>query len=115
MKLEFLLVPTSDLGASLALYRDGLGFVEAWREGDTTVALTMPGSDAQLMLDATDPQAPAGPIFVVDSVAAFHADRPASVTVLQEPEEIPGGAMAAYSDPGGATFYVLDQAADTAQ
>ena len=28
MKLEFLFVPTSDLKASLALYRDGFGFTE---------------------------------------------------------------------------------------
>ena len=28
MKLEFLFAPTSDLNASLALYRSGLGFSE---------------------------------------------------------------------------------------
>ena len=58
MKLEFLFVPTSDLSASLALYRDGLGFTEMWREGDATVALALPGSDTQLMLDSHDPEAP---------------------------------------------------------
>jgi catechol 2,3-dioxygenase-like lactoylglutathione lyase family enzyme len=36
MKLEFLNVPTRDLQASLALYRDELGWQEAWREGDST-------------------------------------------------------------------------------
>ena len=41
MKLEFLLIPTTDLGASLALYRDVLGFTELWREGDTTAALAV--------------------------------------------------------------------------
>lgn len=114
MHLEFLLVPTSDLPASLALYRDGLGFVELWREGDATVALSLPGSDVQLMLDANDPEAPAGPIFVVDSVADFHAVRPGSLGVIAEPAEIPGGAMATYSDPGGAVLYVLDQSTDAA-
>jgi hypothetical protein len=49
LKLEFLFVPTSDLGASLGLYRDGLGFNEVWREGDATVALALPGSDVQLL------------------------------------------------------------------
>jgi catechol 2,3-dioxygenase-like lactoylglutathione lyase family enzyme len=68
MKLEFLFVPTSDLRASLGLYRDGLGFTEVWREGDATVALALPGSDVQLMLDSHDPDAPIGPLFVVDSV-----------------------------------------------
>lgn len=58
MKLEFLFTPTSDLKASLALYRDSLGFTEVWREGDATVALALPGTEVQLMLDAHDPDAP---------------------------------------------------------
>jgi hypothetical protein len=36
--------------------------------GDATVALTMPGTDVQRMLDAHDPDAPVGPLFVVDSM-----------------------------------------------
>lgn len=112
MKLEFLFVPTADMSASLALYRDGLGFTELWREGDATVALTLPGSDVQIMLDANDPQAPAGPIFVVESVADFHEKRPEALSVIEEPAEIPGGAMATYQEPGGAVLYLLDQAND---
>jgi catechol 2,3-dioxygenase-like lactoylglutathione lyase family enzyme len=114
MKLEFLFVPTSDLSASLALYRDGLGFTEVWREGDATVALAVPGSDVQLMLDSNDPDAPLGPLFVVDSVEAFHAGRAESLTVLAAPAEIPGGFLATYQDPGGATLYVMDQSTDAA-
>jgi len=37
MKLEFLFVPISDLSASLALYRDGLGFTEV----DSTWAISL--------------------------------------------------------------------------
>jgi catechol 2,3-dioxygenase-like lactoylglutathione lyase family enzyme len=114
MKLEFLLVPTSDLKASLALYRDGLGFSEVWREGDSTVALTLPGSDVQIMLDANDPDAPLGPLFIVDSVEAFHAGRPATLATVAEPSEIPGGFLASYRDPGGATIYVMDQSTESA-
>ncbi|ASR38123.1 hypothetical protein BAY61_27440 [Prauserella marina] len=114
MKLEFLFTPTSDLAASLALYRDTLGFTEVWREGDTTVALALPGSDVQVMLDANDPKAPVGPLFVVDSVKAFHAARPESLVVLEEPSDIPGGCLATYQDPGGATIYVMDQSTDQA-
>lgn len=114
MKLEFLFVPTSDLKASLAVYRDTLGFTEVWREGDATVALTLPGSDVQVMLDANDPQAPVGPLFVVDSVEAFHAARADALTVLEEPSEIPGGFLATYQDPGGSTIYVMDQSTDQA-
>ena len=114
MKLEFLFVPTSDLGGSLALYRDGLGFTEVWREGDATVALSLPGTDVQLMLDANDPTAPVGPLFVVDSVEAFHAGLADSLTVVAEPSEIPGGFLATYQEPGGATLYVMDQSTDSA-
>jgi hypothetical protein len=39
IKLEFLLTPTSDLKASLALYRDGLGFTEVWREEDAALTV----------------------------------------------------------------------------
>jgi catechol 2,3-dioxygenase-like lactoylglutathione lyase family enzyme len=114
MKLEFLFAPTADLRASLALYRDALGFTEVWREGDTTVALSLPGTDVQLMLDANDPSAPFGPLFVVDSVEAFHATRPELLNVIEEPAEIPGGFLATYQDPGGATIYVMDQSTDAA-
>ena len=114
MKLEFLFVPTSDLGASLALYRDGLGFSELWREGDATVALAVPDSDVRLMLDANDPTAPIGPLFVVESVEAFHAGRPEALAVVEAPTEIPGGVLGTYRDPGGATIYVMDQSTDAA-
>ncbi len=112
MKLEFLFVPTSDLKASLALYRDSLGFTEVWREGDATVALALPGTDVQLMLDPNDPDAPVGPLFVVESVEAFHASRPEELAVVEAPSEIPGGFMATYKDPAGATIYVMDQSTD---
>jgi predicted enzyme related to lactoylglutathione lyase len=116
MKLEFLFAPTSDLKASLALFRDNLGFTEAWREGERTVALSMPGTDVQLMLDDNMPDAPVGPVFVVDSVKAFHTSRPGGLEVVEEPSEIPGGFMATYQDPGGLTVYVMDQSTDqTAQ
>lgn len=112
MKLEFLFAPTSDLEGSLALYRDALGFSEVWREGDATVVLSLPGTEVQLMLDANDPVAPFGPLFVVESVATFHATRPETLTVIEEISEIPGGFMATYQDPGGATIYVMDQSTD---
>jgi catechol 2,3-dioxygenase-like lactoylglutathione lyase family enzyme len=112
VKLEFLLIPTSDLDASLALWRDSLGCTEVWREGDMTVALTLPGTEVQLMLDANDPDAPVGPLFVVDSVAAFHGARSETLTQLAPPAEIPGGFLATYRDPGGATIYVMDQSTE---
>ncbi len=112
MRLEFLFIPTSDLDASLALYRDSLGCTEQWREGDATVALAVPGTEVQLMLDAHDPDAPVGPLFVVDSVEAFHSARSKTLGVIEEPSEIPGGFLATYQDPGGAIIYVMDQSTD---
>jgi len=112
MKFEILYVPTSDLTGSLTLYRDHLGFTEMWREGDTTVALTAPDSDFQVMLDASAPDAPGGPMFAVDRVVEFHATRPDALTVLDEPAEIPGGFLAVYQEPGGGVIYVIDQSTD---
>ena len=112
MKLEFLYMPTRDLSPALALYRDGLGWQEAWREGESTVSLTLPGTEVQLMLDANDPDAPVGPLFVVDSVETFHAGRPENLVAIEEPSEIPGGFLAVYQDPGGGAIYVMDQSTD---
>jgi catechol 2,3-dioxygenase-like lactoylglutathione lyase family enzyme len=115
MKLEFLCVPTRDLQASLALYRDELGWEEAWREGDSTVSLKHPGSDVQLMLVAGDGAESAfGPLFVLDDVQRFDAERPRGLRVTAEPEEIPGGYLATYEDPSGNTIYVMDQSLDAA-
>ena len=112
MKFEFLLAPTADLAGSLALYRDSLGWEEVWREGEATVVLAMPGTEVKLMLDANDPEAPPGPLFIVDSVKTFHADRPEALGVIAEPSEIPGGFVATYQDPGGSIMYVMDQSTE---
>lgn len=114
MKLEFLYMPTRDLNAALALYRDQLGWQEAWREGDATVSLNLPGTEVQLMLDQTESAAAVGPMFVVDSVAQFNAERPSGLEVREEPAEIPGGFLASYQDASGNVIYVLDQSSDTA-
>ena len=115
MKLEFLYTPTRDLRASLALYRDELGWEEAWREGDSTVSLKLPGSEVQLMLDATeDAESPFGPLFVLDDVKRFNAERPRGLRVTSEPQEIPGGYLATFQDPSGNTIYVMDQSLDAA-
>ena len=113
MKLEFLYVPTTDVTASLSVYRDVLGATEIWREGEATVALSLPGTDAQVMLDLDD-QASAGPLFTVPSVLDFHATRADALIVVNEPSAIPGGFMATYRDAGGTTIYLLDQSTSDA-
>ncbi len=112
MKLEFLYTPVKDLQAALALYRDALGWQEAWREGDSTVSLKLPGTEVQLMLDEIRPATGVGPIFVVESVERFHADRPSELGVREEPQEIPGGFLATYEDASGNPIYVMDQSLD---
>lgn len=78
MELSFLYVPVTDLGPSLAFYRDVLGLEESWREGETTVAFRLPGSDVELMIDV-DPDAPPGltpgGFFRVDDLDAWLAER----------------------------------------
>ena len=112
MRLEFCYLPTSDLAASLRLYRDTLGFDELWREGEQTVGLAIPGNEAALMIDGAGLEGwGPGPIFGVDSVRDFHAEH-AELDVVTEPFEIPGGMLMALRDPGGNVVYVLDQSSD---
>jgi catechol 2,3-dioxygenase-like lactoylglutathione lyase family enzyme len=109
MKLEFMYLPTQDLDAALALYRDTLGFDELWREGDLTVGLAT-GTEVALMVDAAaDPGFGPGPIFITDDVQAFHAKHDGAYDLTLPPFEIPGGFMSGFKDPGGNFIYVMDQ------
>jgi hypothetical protein len=111
MQFDMMYVPTTDLEASLELFRS-LGFTEVWREGDTTAAVVFPGNEVQMMLDMDLDNAPAGPMLTVDSVNDFHASRPEKLTSIHGPSVIPGGFWASYRVPGGATVYVVDQSTD---
>lgn len=112
MRLEILYIPTTSLDASLAYYRDVLGWKELWREGASTAALVGPDADGiRVMLDE-DPTAPMGPMFVVESVVREHAALADGVEVIAEPAEIPGGWIATYREPGGSVYYLIDQSTD---
>ena len=105
MKLTYLYHPVTDLDEGLAHFRDQLGWEEAWREGDDTVAFWTPDRSAQVMVARTDE--PAGPMYLVDSVTewlAAHADVP----VVVPRYEIPGGSVAGLTGAGGNVFYVFD-------
>lgn len=113
MKLEFMYLPTQDLDAALALYRDTLGFDELWREGDTTVGLGT-GSDVALMIDADSlPGSGPGPIFITDDIKAFHAAHDGAYELTLPPFEIPGGFMSAFQDAAGNFVYVMDQSTES--
>lgn len=110
MRLEFVYLPVPDLQPALALYRDGLGFDELWREGELTVGLAIPGTETAVMVDAAaEPGAAPGPIFGVDRVDAWLAGR--DLDVFMPPMDIPGGRMMGFRDPGGNHVYVMDQSA----
>jgi hypothetical protein len=110
MRLEFVYLPVPELQPALELYRDKLGFDELWREGELTVGLAIPGTETALMVDAAAPPgSPPGPILGVESVDAWLDGRELEMTM--PPSDIPGGRLAAFSDPGGNTVYVMDQSA----
>lgn len=109
MRLDFIYLPTQDLPAALALYRDAMGFDEVWREGELTVGLAIPGSETALMIDAAaEPGAGPGPIFGVDSVDEWLAGMD-GLDVFMPPSDIPGGRLMGFRDPAGNHVYVLDQ------
>ena len=106
MKLTFIYQPVSNLREATAFHRDQLGFDEAWREAEDTVAFWVPGRTAQLMLSTT-PQ-PAGPMYLVDDLDAWMQDHPDVATSVDK-VQIPGGAVAGFAAPGANIFYVFDQ------
>ncbi len=112
MKLSLIYLPVKDLKAALALYRDTLGFEEAWREGEFTAGLALPGTDVQLMLDQDAPEGDKpGPFFQVDDVDAFYAEHQGDLAFVAPPKDIPPGRYVAFDDPWGNRVHVLDLSA----
>ena len=109
MQLAFAYQPAADMPAALAFYRDTLGLSEAWREGTTTVAFELPGTDVQLMVDHAPSGGRPGPVFIVDSLVEYHRQHTDDLTWVELPSEIPGGYWAVAADPAGNPIYVMDQ------
>jgi len=113
MKLTFLYQPVDDLDAAVAFYRDTLGLDESWREGKTTAAFTLPGTEVELMLDVPeggDVERRAGGVFSVDDVERFLAEH-RSLVPGGEIIEIPGGKAATFHDPARKVGRGFDQSA----
>ncbi|MFS1514520.1 VOC family protein [Chengkuizengella sp. SCS-71B] len=108
MKLAFLVQPVENIKESLKFYRDQLGFEEAWREGDHTVALKMPGTDVQLMIEDDEVDLPPGGLFVVDSVDQYFEENKEILTFVQEPMDIPPGRYAIFKDVSSNVIRILD-------
>ncbi|MWV51428.1 hypothetical protein GRS96_19340 (plasmid) [Rathayibacter sp. VKM Ac-2803] len=103
MRLTFYFQPVEDLGAAVEHYL-GLGWTEAWREGEHTVAVQMPDVEVQLMLDDAEDWGGAGPMYLVENLSAWLAAHPASPAGAIT--EIPGGRVAEIAGPGHA-YYVF--------
>lgn len=117
MKLTFLYQPVDDLEAAVAFYRDTLGLDESWREGKTTAAFALPGTEVELMLDVPQDdgvERRASGFFGVDDVARFFADRP-GLEPVGEITEIPGGKAGTFLDPARNVVRVFDQSAPDPQ
>ena len=108
MKLLFMDYPVENLKESLAFYRDVLGFEEAWREGDHTVALKMPGSDVQLMIENDEVGLTPGAVFLVDSVDEYYKEKKDILSFVKEPMDIPPGRYAIFQDNSGNLIRILD-------
>lgn len=113
MKLTMIYLPVKDLEAALTQYRDVLGFEVAWREGELTAGLAVPGSDVLLMLDQASPEGEKpGPFFEVDDVDAFYAEHQGALAFVAPPSPIPPGRYAAFDDPSGNRVHLLDLSAE---
>ncbi|MDQ0270569.1 VOC family protein [Cytobacillus purgationiresistens] len=108
MKLAFLFYPVKNLKESLTFYRDQLGFEEAWREGEHTVALRLPQSDVQLMIEDDELDLTPGAVFLVDSVDSYYEEHKDQFTFIKEPVDIPPGRYAIYKDPSGNLLRLID-------
>lgn len=114
MKLTFLYQPVKDLAASVAFYRDVIGLDESWREGETTTAFKLPGTEVELMLDVPTgdgPQWRTGGFFAVESVDKFIAEHP-DITLAGDAIDVPGGRSVSFLDPAGNVVHLFDQSAE---
>ncbi len=111
LKLAFVYYPVADLSAALRFYRDELGFEEAWREGEGTAGLVLPGASARLMLDVNvdDVEGRPGAVFQVDSVDAFYRTHQGHYAWPQMPVDVPGRRWAIFEDPTGNLVRLIDE------
>ena len=108
MKLIFLYHPVKNLKESLQFYRDTLGYEEAWREGEHTVALSLPESDVRLLIEDDEQELGPGGVFLVNSVDDFYNKKKQTLNFLKEPIDIPPGRYAIFKDNSGNPIRILD-------
>ncbi|MDQ0208758.1 VOC family protein [Alkalicoccobacillus murimartini] len=110
-KLIFQFVPVQDLAKAVELYRDTLGFSEAWRVGDGTVAFLLPETEVKLMVEQVEhgSRDAAGPVFLVPSVNQVFNKYKDHLTFLGEPADTPDGLWLRALDQSGNGIYFTDE------
>lgn len=106
---NFIIMPVHDMKSALAFYRDQLGLLEAWREGEGTVAFRLPNTDVQLLVSLIAEGSPltAGPGFTISSADEFYAAHRGKLGFLSAPVDIPAGRLVIAKDPAGNTLQFL--------
>jgi len=102
-------MPVHDLKSGLTFYRDYLGLIEAWREGESNVAFRLPNTEVLLLVSLVEEGSPlsAGPGFTIPSVDEFYAAHQGSIEFLSAPVDIPPGRLVLAKDPAGNTLQFL--------
>ena len=106
---SFIIMPVHDMKSALTLYRDQLGLIEAWREGEGTVSFQLPNTDVQLLVSLVEGGSPltAGPGFTISSADDFYAANQGKLDFLSAPVDIPPGRLVIVKDPAGNTLQFL--------
>jgi catechol 2,3-dioxygenase-like lactoylglutathione lyase family enzyme len=106
---SFIIMPVHNMKNALAFYRDQLGLIEAWREGEGTVAFKLPNTDVQLLVSLVEEGSPltAGPGFTLSSADEFYAAHQGKLDFLGAPVDIPPGRLVIAKDPAGNTLQFL--------
>ena len=106
-KIDCVLLPVDDLDRGVAAYTAAFGLVERWRDG-SSVALGMPGTDAELVLHTLDIPRDFGVHYLVDDARAA---APTGFAVEVPPFPVAIGWCAVFRDPFGNPVCVIDMRA----
>ncbi len=106
-KIDCVLLPVDDLDRGAAVYAAAFGLAERWRDG-SSVALGMPGTDAELVLHTLDIPRDFGVHYLVDDARAA---APPGFAVEVPPFPVAIGWCAVFRDPFGNPVCVIDMSA----
>jgi lactoylglutathione lyase len=107
-KIDCVMVPVDDLDAGIEFYRRTFGVQLSWRDA-TSAGLSMPETDAEIVLHTMDLPPELGVHYLVDDVDAATASYvEGGCTVTVAPFDIAVGRCAVLRDPYGNPLCILD-------